>query len=302
MGNACCKKERSLWYSKLNNNLKTGYEIGSKCGSLDSDGVTRVVTNRSTNDVFHADIYIVESNDVLTECEVIHKIYGVIDHPNLPKLKAVYRNMKEDKPDKVTFIRTPCSGGDLFDRIIKLEAIVESHTANYVKQIIEAVNHLHEKGTVHRNLKPETISFVDKSYTKIMVHLGLYNTEPGQLENLTQPCGTPGYVSPELLNQKYGKETDLWSIGVITYIMLCGYPPFYSESTTGLYTKIKRGQYNYDSHLWDSISSLAKDFINKLLKVNPKKRMTCGHALDHPWIRKYAAVEESDEDTTETTS
>jgi serine/threonine protein kinase len=300
MGNICCKKERRKWFNNLKNNLETGYTIGAKCGKLDFDGLTRVATNRSTNEVFHADIYIVESDDVLIQCEIIHKIYGMIDHPNLPRLEAVYRNMKENKPDKVTFIRTQCTGGDLFDRIIQLEAIVEHHTAKYVKQILEAVNHLHKNDIVHRNLKPETISFLDKSHSNIMVHLGLFNTEPGQSENLTQACGTPGYVSPELLNQKYGKETDLWSIGVITYVMLCGYPPFYSDSTTGLYNKIKRGQYNFDSHLWDNVSSLAKDFVNKLLRINLHKRMSCQQALDHSWIKKYAASENestSDENT-----
>ncbi|KAL5254105.1 hypothetical protein ACHWQZ_G013759 [Mnemiopsis leidyi] len=287
MGNACCKRDKKTWYSHLKNNLQTSFEIGAKCGQLDNDGITRIVTERSTGEVFNADIYIAET--VLRECENINTIYGLIDHPNLPKLHSVYRNMKENKPDTVTFIRTLCSGGELFDRIIKLEAIVESHTAMYVKQIIEAVNHLHENGIVHRNLKPENIYFLDKTYTKIMVHLGIFNTEPGQTDNLTQPCGTPGYVSPELLNQKYGKETDLWSIGVITYVMLSGYPPFQSASTTGLYSKIRRAQYDYDSPYWDNISSLAKDFVNKLLRINPKKRMTCEHALDHPWIKKHNA-------------
>ncbi|XP_063682072.1 calcium/calmodulin-dependent protein kinase type 1D-like [Bolinopsis microptera] len=305
MGNVCCKKETINldWYSKLSNNLATSYKIGAKkSGNLEHCGVTKEATDRSTNEVFHADTYIMESEEVLEQCENIDKIYGVIDHPNLPKLEAVYRNMKGKKPDNVTFVRTHCAGGELFDRILKLNAIVESHTAKYVKQIIEAVNHLHEHGIVHRNLKPELIYFKDKSYTKLMVHIGLFNTAPGQSENLTQACGTPGYVSPELLNQKYGKETDLWSLGVITYTMLCGYPPFYSESITGLFNAIKRGKYNFDTSHWDSISSLAKDFINKLLRINPKKRMSGEQALDHPWIRKYTAEDESEGETTKSSS
>ena len=108
-------------------------------------------------------------------------------------------------------------------------------------------------------------------------------------------------MSPEH-NQKFGKETDLWSIGVITYTMLCGYPPFYSESNAGLFNAIKQGKYNFNTSHWDCISSLAKDFITKLLRINPKKRMSGEHALDHPWIRKYTAEDESEEETTKSSS
>lgn len=289
MGCCCCKSEQIRWYDRQKNNLQSNFELGKQCGVIDQDGFVRLVTNRSTQEVFYADTYIVESDMVLEQCRNLHAAYRCIDHPNLPKLESVYRNMKVNKPDTITFIRTRCDGGELFDRIVKLEAIVENHAARYVKQIIEAVDHLHDRGIVHRNLKPENIYFFDKSCKRLMVHLCLYNTKPGNSENLTQACGTPGYVSPELLAQNYGKETDLWSVGVITYIMLSGCPPFQSESTAGLYDKIKRGQFSYDAFHWDNISNLAKDFINKLLRVNPKKRMTCDHALDHPWIRKFAA-------------
>jgi len=101
------------------------------------------------------------------------------------------------------------------------------------------------------------------------------------------PCGTPGYIAPEVLRMKgYGKECDIWSLGVIIYILLCGFPPFYADNDAQLYEKIKKGQYEFLRPYWDPISDSAKDLIRKMLTVDPAKRITCDDALLHPWLKE----------------
>jgi serine/threonine protein kinase len=109
-------------------------------------------------------------------------------------------------------------------------------------------------------------------------------------ETMSTPCGTPGYVAPEVLKcEKYGPEVDLWSIGVILYILLCGFPPFYDETAAGLYDQIKKGDYDFPAPYWNPISEEAKDLVRKLLTVDPKQRCTIKQLLAHPWIAEDKA-------------
>jgi serine/threonine protein kinase len=107
---------------------------------------------------------------------------------------------------------------------------------------------------------------------------------------MTTACGTPGYVAPEVLkNEPYSKSVDMWSLGVILYILLCGFPPFYHESTAALYKQIKKGQFEFPDPYWSEISDLAKDLVSKLLTVDPKMRYTASQVLNHPWIMGNAS-------------
>ncbi|XP_010854020.1 PREDICTED: calcium/calmodulin-dependent protein kinase type 1B [Bison bison bison] len=161
----------------------------------------------------------------------------------------------------------------------------EKDASHLVAQVLGAVSYLHSLGIVHRDLKPENLLYATPfEDSKIMVSdFGLSKIQAGNM--LGTACGTPGYVAPELLEQKpYGKAVDVWALGVISYILLCGYPPFYDESDPELFSQILRANYEFDSPFWDDISESAKDFIRHLLERDPQKRFTCQQALQHLWI------------------
>lgn len=159
-----------------------------------------------------------------------------------------------------------------------------------IRQVLEAVDYMHEQGVVHRDLKPENLLYYSPDEdSKIMISdFGLSKMEDSGI--MATACGTPGYVAPEVLAQKpYGKAVDVWSIGVISYILLCGYPPFYDENDANLFAQILKGEFEFDSPYWDEISESAKDFIQNLMCVTVESRYTCKQALAHPWISGNAA-------------
>lgn len=206
-------------------------------------------------------------------------------HPNIVQLFETY----EDK-SKVYLIMELVTGGELFDRIVEKGSYTEKDASYLIRQVLEAVDYMHEQGVVHRDLKPENLLYYNPAEdSKIMISdFGLSKMEDSGF--MATACGTPGYVAPEVLAQKpYGKAVDVWSIGVISYILLCGYPPFYDENDANLFAQILKGEFEFDSPYWDEISESAKDFIRNLMCVNVEKRFTCKQALAHPWISGNAA-------------
>lgn len=206
-------------------------------------------------------------------------------HPNIVQLFETF----EDK-SKVYLIMELVTGGELFDRIVEKGSYTERDASYLIRQVLEAVDYMHEQGVVHRDLKPENLLYYSPAEeSKIMISdFGLSKMEDSGF--MATACGTPGYVAPEVLAQKpYGKAVDVWSIGVISYILLCGYPPFYDENDANLFAQILKGEFEFDSPYWDEISDSAKDFIKNLMCVNVEKRFTCKHALAHPWISGNAA-------------
>ncbi|KAM9429681.1 calcium/calmodulin-dependent protein kinase type 1 isoform 2-T2 [Salvelinus alpinus] len=186
------------------------------------------------------------------------------------------------------------TGGELLDRILEKGSYTERDASRVIQQVLEAVQYLHQLGIVHRDLKPENLLYQTPSEdSKIVISdFGLSKMEEQGV--LTTACGTPAYVAPELLQQKsYGKEVDLWALGVITYILLCGYPPFYDESESHMYRQIIKAEYEFDSPYWDEISNSAKDFIPHMLQKEPEKRYNCEQALKHLWISGGAALEKN---------
>ncbi|XP_059609788.1 calcium/calmodulin-dependent protein kinase type 1-like isoform X2 [Phlebotomus argentipes] len=213
------------------------------------------------------------------------KVLRRLSHPNIVQLLETY----EDKV-KVYLVMELVTGGELFDRIVEKGSYTEKDASGLIKQVLEAVAYMHEQGVVHRDLKPENLLYYSSDEdSKIMISdFGLSKMEESGI--MATACGTPGYVAPEVLAQKpYGKAVDVWSIGVISYILLCGYPPFYDENDSNLFAQILRGEYEFDSPYWDEISDSAKDFIQNLMCVNVEKRYTCIQALAHPWISGDAA-------------
>ncbi|NXF44598.1 KCC1G kinase, partial [Oceanites oceanicus] len=209
-----------------------------------------------------------------------------IKHENIVTLEDIYESTTH-----FYLVMQLVSGGELFDRILERGVYTEKDASVVIHQVLTAVKYLHENGIVHRDLKPENLLYLTpEENSKIMItDFGLSKMEQNGI--MSTACGTPGYVAPEVLAQKpYSKAVDCWSIGVITYILLCGYPPFYEETESKLFEKIKEGYYEFESPFWDDISESAKDFIRHLLEKNPNTRFTCEEALRHPWINGNTAL------------
>ncbi|NWH86115.1 KCC1G kinase, partial [Aegithalos caudatus] len=209
-----------------------------------------------------------------------------IKHENIVTLEDIYESTTH-----FYLVMQLVSGGELFDRILERGVYTEKDASLVIHQVLTAVKYLHENGIVHRDLKPENLLYLTpEENSKIMItDFGLSKMEQNGI--MSTACGTPGYVAPEVLAQKpYSKAVDCWSIGVITYILLCGYPPFYEETESKLFEKIKEGYYEFESPFWDEISESAKDFIRHLLEKNPSARFTCEEALRHPWINGNTAL------------
>ncbi|XP_062299743.1 calcium/calmodulin-dependent protein kinase type 1D [Scomber scombrus] len=224
-----------------------------------------------------------KESSIENEIAVLRKI----KHENIVALEDIY-----ESPDHLYLIMQLVSGGELFDRIVEKGFYTEKDASTLIRQVLDAVNYLHKMGIVHRDLKPENLLYFNpQDESKIMISdFGLSKME-GSGDVMSTACGTPGYVAPEVLAQKpYSKAVDCWSIGVIAYILLCGYPPFYDENDSKLFEQILKADYEFDAPYWDDISDSAKDFIGSLMEKDPSKRFTCDQALRHPWIAGDTAL------------
>jgi len=179
------------------------------------------------------------------------------------------------------------TGGELFDRIVSKGSYTEKDAAALVVKFLEALDYIHDKGIVHRDLKPENLLLKSKnSDTDVkLADFGLSKILGSDVMMQTA-CGTPGYVAPEILQARgYGKEVDLWSVGVITYILICGFPPFYNENIPLLFESIMKAEFEYPNEYWAHVSDDAIEFIDSLLVVDPRKRLSAKQALTHPWLK-----------------
>jgi len=177
-------------------------------------------------------------------------------------------------------------GKELFDKIVERGQYSEKDASNIARQIISAVEYLHEKGIAHRDLKPENLlsSVSDEQELIKIADFGF--SKDFNEDKLQTSCGSPGYVAPEVLtSESYDKSVDMWSIGVIIYILLCGYPPFYADNAPALFKKIMDVKYDFDDPSWDDVSEDAKDLIRHLLVKNPDERYTAQQCKEHPWIK-----------------
>jgi calcium-dependent protein kinase len=227
-----------------------------------------------------------ESKKLFQEAEVLKEL----DYPNIIKLFDVF------KDDKYYYMVTEiCSGGELFTKIQKLECFSERMAADYMKQLLSAVAYLHSKNICHRDLKPENLLLNSKSSdAKIkLIDFGIScKFTPGK--KITQKFGTPYYIAPEVLNQNYDEKCDVWSCGVILYIMLCGYPPFSGVTETDIFNKILRNDWDFYDKDWHKISQGAKSLIKKMLNGNHMTRISAQEALNDKWIQKLAPEKELD--------
>ncbi|XP_051755379.1 calcium/calmodulin-dependent protein kinase type II delta 1 chain isoform X4 [Ctenopharyngodon idella] len=216
------------------------------------------------------------------------RICRLLKHPNIVRL---HDSISEEGVHYLVFDLV--TGGELFEDIVAREYYSEADASHCIQQILEAVLHCHQMGVVHRDLKPENLLLASKlkGAAVKLADFGLAIEVQGDQQAWFGFAGTPGYLSPEVLRKEpYGKPVDMWACGVILYILLVGYPPFWDEDQHRLYQQIKAGAYDFPSPEWDTVTPEAKDLINKMLTINPAKRITAAEALKHPWICQRSTV------------
>ncbi|XP_057515847.1 calcium-dependent protein kinase SK5-like isoform X2 [Amaranthus tricolor] len=218
-----------------------------------------------------------DCEDVWREIQIMHHL---AEHPNVVTIKGAYEDSIH-----VHLVMELCEGGELFDRIVEKGQYSEREAAKLMKTIVGVVEACHSLGVIHRDLKPENFLFQTTLQDSVLksTDFGLsVFFQPG--DSFSDVVGSPFYVAPEVLKKLYGPEADVWSAGVILYILLCGVPPFWAETDAGIFKQILQGKIDFETRPWPSISDGAKDLITKMLERDPKKRLTAFQVLSHPWI------------------
>ncbi|CAH0513625.1 unnamed protein product [Peronospora belbahrii] len=261
------------------------YTLGKELGA-GTFSVVREATHNTTGERFaikcikRAQLTADDLQALVAEVKILREM----QHPHIVKLYDVFQE------ENYFFLVTEfMAGGELFERIVKKNFYTEREARDLVKVLLETIAFCHDANVVHRDLKPENLllsSAEDDADIKL-ADFGFAKKTAIQTRDagLSTACGTPGYVAPEILmSEPYGKEVDIWSCGVITYILLCGYPPFHHDNQNVLFRLIKAGRYEFDSPYWDDVSAEAKDLISKMLILAPAERWSARQLLDHPWI------------------
>eukprot|EP00920_Eleutheroschizon_duboscqi_P036861 GHVT01088497.1.p1 GENE.GHVT01088497.1~~GHVT01088497.1.p1 ORF type:complete len:625 (+),score=71.35 GHVT01088497.1:616-2490(+) len=208
-----------------------------------------------------------------------------LDHPNIVRLHEAF----EDDMD-IYLVMEFCAGGELFDKLVSQGLFMETHVCTLMRQIMSSILYCHSRSVAHRDMKPENFLFL-QSKPDSPIKLIDFGLASRFTENtyMTTRAGTPYYVSPQVLEGQYGPDCDVWSIGVMMYILLCGYPPFNAPSDRGIMSKVMSAPITFPDSEWKSVSTEAKDLIMKLLDRNVKTRLTAEQAMRHPWFVMYAA-------------
>ncbi|KAL3821047.1 hypothetical protein ACJIZ3_006952 [Penstemon smallii] len=265
--------------------IKSHYNLGKELGRGQL-GVTYLCTHISTNQEYACKsiskkklVAKSDKEDMKREIQIMQHLSG---QPNIVQFKGAY----EDE-DSVHLVMELCEGGELFDRIIAKGHYSESAAASICRVIVNVVHMCHFMGVMHRDLKPENFLLSDKSEGALLkatdFGLSVFIEEGKTYKDLV---GSAYYVAPEVLHRKYGKEVDIWSSGVMLYILLTGVPPFWAETEKGIFDAILRGYIDFESQPWPSISNSAKDLVRRMLTQDPKERITADQILEHPWIRE----------------
>lgn len=264
-------------------NFNTKYILNEELGKGEFSIVNRC-THKQTQKEFAAKIikskHLTQRSIEKLKREV--KICGQLNHPNIVHL---FDTIQEDEGKNVIMIFELMLGGELFDSIIARKCYSESDSACFIEQLFEGTQYLHDKNIIHRDLKPENILLTKRGENNVQIKIADFGL--AVIASSDDPewygfAGTPGYLSPEILSyQKYGKSVDLWSCGVILYVLLVGYPPFWNSDQSALYAQIKNGNYGYPSPEWDQIGLRLKKLIDSLLVVEPDKRFNSSQAIDY---------------------
>ncbi|GMJ03431.1 ARABIDOPSIS THALIANA CALCIUM-DEPENDENT PROTEIN KINASE 6 [Hibiscus trionum] len=264
-------------------NIRDLYTLGTKLGQ-GQFGTTYLCTELSTgNDYACKSISkrkLVAKEDVDDVRREIQIMYHLAGHKNIVTIQGAYED-----PLYVHIVMELCSGGELFDRIIQRGHYTERKAAELTRIIVGVVETCHSLGVMHRDLKPENFLLInrDDDFSLKAIDFGLsVFFKPGQV--FTDVVGSPYYVAPEVLKKNYGPEADVWTAGVMLYILLSGVPPFWAETQQGIFDAVLKGYIDFNSDPWPLISDSAKDLIRKMLCSQPSERLTAHEVLCHPWI------------------
>lgn len=223
------------------------------------------------------------------------QVLSEMDHPNIIRLYEYY-----DEPKYYCLVQEVCSGGELFDAIINAGKFKESSARTLIKRLLSCINYCHGKGIVHRDLKPENILLEpDLDFEKMkIIDFGTavpYDANGKNKKAMSEVLGTPFYIAPEVLAANYNEKCDIWSIGVITFMLLSGKAPFFGKDDAAIFNMVRKGKFEFTSTNWKMVSSEAKEFITALLTLDPKKRPSAQQCLEHKWIglTKDMPVDES---------
>ncbi|ESQ41958.1 hypothetical protein EUTSA_v10013210mg [Eutrema salsugineum] len=260
------------------------YDLGREVGRGEF-GITYLCTDIKTGEKYACKSIskkklrtAVDIEDVRREVEIMKHMPK---HPNIVSLKDAFED-----DDAVHIVMELCEGGELFDRIVARGHYTERAAAAVMKTILEVVQICHKNGVMHRDLKPENFLFANKKETSPLkaIDFGLsVFFKPG--EGFNEIVGSPYYMAPEVLRRHYGPEVDIWSAGVILYILLCGVPPFWAETEQGVAQAIIRSVIDFKRDPWPRVSDTAKDLVRKMLEPDPKKRLSAAEVLEHSWIQ-----------------
>jgi len=280
-------EQKSTVTPGTNNKIDDQYKVGDEIGRGAFSVVKKATHKKSSEDVAIKFIEkkFVDKQDLMLLAREID-IMKKVDHSNVLKLKEVF-----ETDETIALVMELVTGGELFYKIVEKGNYSEKDAANIVAQMINGVEYLHGEGIAHRDLKPENLLCSGeeedgyKPFRCVIADFGLSKIFDSG-EALETSCGTPDYVAPEVITAEgsYDKSVDMWSCGVITYVLLCGFSPFLSSTQTGLFEKIIKCEYDFPDPEWTNISEEAKDFIRHLLVKDPNQRWTAKQCKDHPWL------------------
>ncbi|CAN6353213.1 unnamed protein product [Urochloa humidicola] len=225
----------------------------------------------------------VDVEDVRREVAIMRSLP---EHASVVRLREAFEDA-----DAVHLVMEVCEGGELFDRIVSRGHYTERAAAGVIRTIMEVVLHCHKHGVMHRDLKPENFLYANTSENSPLkvIDFGLSVCfKPG--DRFSEIVGSPYYMAPEVLKRNYGQEIDIWSAGVILYILLCGVPPFWAETDEGIAQAIIRSNIDFEREPWPKVSDNAKDLVRKMLDPSAYSRLTAQQVLEHPWIQNASAA------------
>lgn len=279
--------ETSNFIGKRKGSIKKHYTFCSKLGE-GAYGTVCIGIHKATNQ--KRAIKTIQKNSVTDDLKEKAQFFNEVDtlkqsdHPNIVKLYEFY----EDK-ENYHLVMEHITGGELFDYIVKSKRLSEAIAANILKQLLSAVAYCHSKNIVHRDLKPENL-LLEKEGPDAILKIIDFGTSAilNPTVQMTHKYGTIYYIAPEVLSKRYNEKCDLWSCGVILYILLSGKPPFYGREDKDILRSILKGYYSLQGPQWEKVSNEAKSLITKMLELNPETRISAEQALNHPWIKSFS--------------
>ncbi|XP_072290965.1 serine/threonine-protein kinase H1 homolog [Eucyclogobius newberryi] len=281
------RKKVAKYRAKFDPRVTAKYDIKALIGRGSFSRVVRV-EHKSTRQPYAIKIIETRYREGREVCESELCVLRRVRHTNIIQLMEVF-----ETAERVYMVMELATGGELFDRIIARGSFTERDATRVLQMVLDGVKYLHTLGITHRDLKPENLLYYHPGADSkiIITDFGLANSRKKGDECLMKTtCGTPEYIAPEILVRKpYTNAVDMWALGVISYILLSGTMPFEDDNRMRLYRQILKGKYSFTGEPWPSVSNLAKDFVERILTVDPAQRLSAGQALKHPWIVSMAA-------------